>query len=282
MNIAGPAWRPLEPEELRLLSTIASQVGIAVERARLAEESTRLVRAEERTRIAREIHDTLAQGLTAIGLDIEGALRHLDESPERARERLERALTTTRASLEEARHSVLDLRAAPLAGRPLAEALAGLARAYTSETGIQVHVRTEDGAALSLRVEAELYRIAQQALANVRQHAHATNVEIVLRTTAQSIYLSIRDDGVGLDSAPILEPESASTTELPLSRDRERMSAKPIFAPRSGPGGEGNHHGMVGMRERARLLGGRLRVTSRPGRGTTVSVRIPRGQEGEA
>jgi two-component system NarL family sensor kinase len=282
MNIAGPAWRPLEPEELRLLSTIASQVGIAVERARLAEESTRLVRAEERTRIAREIHDTLAQGLTAIGLDIEGALRHLDESPERARERLERALTTTRASLEEARHSVLDLRAAPLAGRPLAEALAGLGRAYTSETGIQVHVRAEDGAALSLRVEAELYRIAQQALANVRQHAHATNVEIVLRTTAQSIYLSIRDDGVGLDSAPILEPESASTTELPLSRGRERMSAKPIFAPRSGPGGEGNHHGMVGMRERARLLGGRLRVTSRPGRGTTVSVRIPRGQEGEA
>jgi two-component system NarL family sensor kinase len=261
MNIAGPAWRALKPEELRLLSTIASQVGIAVERARLAEESTRLVRAEERTRIAREIHDTLAQGLTAIGLDIEGALRHLEESPERARERLERALTTTRANLEEARHSVLDLRAAPLAGRPLAEALAGLGRAYTSETGIQVHVRAEDSAALSLRVEAELYRIAQQALANVRQHARATEVEIVLRTTTQSIFLSIRDDGVGLDTAtaPGPEPASAPTERRPTG-----------------------HHGIVGMRERARLLGGRLRVTSRPGRGTTVSVRIPRRQAGEA
>src|SRR5262249_47209617 len=108
VNVTGPSWRKLTGEELRLLATIAYQVGIAVERARLAEESTRLARAEERTRLAREIHDTLAQGLTAIGLDIEGALRHLEGSPERARERLERALATTRESLGEARRSVLD------------------------------------------------------------------------------------------------------------------------------------------------------------------------------
>src|SRR5215213_9040306 len=179
MNIAAPAWRPLAGDELRLLTTIASQIGIAVERARLADESSRLARAEERTRIAREIHDTLAQGLTAIGLDIEGALRNLEMSPERARERLERALETTRASLEEARHSVLDLRAAALAGRPLAEALAALGRAFTSETGIQVHVQAEP-VALPIRAEAELYRIAQEALANVRQHAQATAVKISL------------------------------------------------------------------------------------------------------
>jgi two-component system NarL family sensor kinase len=273
MNIAAPAYRALAPEELKLLTTIASQIGIAVERARLAEESTRLVRAEERSRIAREIHDTLAQGLTAIGLDIEGALRNLDASPERSRERLERALATTRASLEEARHSVLDLRAAALAGRPLAEALAGLGRAFTSETGIQVHVQApssgpidqpgvplRDQPDLSLRVEAELYRIAQEALANVRQHAHAATVQIVLRSTPQSVLLSIRDDGVGLASAQGSPP------------------------PRTGPEGEDAavnraHHGLVGMRERARLLGGRLRVTSRPGHGTTVSVRIPRHGE---
>jgi two-component system NarL family sensor kinase len=264
MNIAAPAYRALAPEELRLLSTIASQIGIAVERARLAEESTRLARSEERSRLAREIHDTLAQGLTAIGLDIEGALRNLEQNPERARERLERALSTTRASLEEARHSVLDLRAAALAGRPLAEALAGLGRAFTSETGIQVHVRApspgpsgsgEPSARVeaepslrveaepSLRVEAELYRIAQEALANVRQHARAASVEIVLRSTPQGVLLSIRDDGVGIESAD----------------------------------GKPGHHGLVGMRERARLLGGRVRVTSRPGHGTTVSVRVPRG-----
>src|SRR5439155_6931290 len=225
----------------RLLATIAYQVGIAVERARLADESTRLARAEERTRIAREIHDTLAQGLTAIGLDVEGALRHLEDNPERARERLARALTTTRESLEEARRSVLDLRAAPLAGRPLAEALAALGRAFTSETGVRVRVRADGQVALPLRVEAELYRIAQAALANVRQHAHATEVELALRATGRQIVLSIRDDGVGF------EPGRAVA----------------------------DRHGLVGMRERARLLGGALRVASRSGRGTTVAARVP-------
>src|SRR5919204_1839751 len=74
MNVTGPEWRKLTGEELRLLSTIANQVGIAIERARLADNATRLARAEERARIAREIHDTLAQGLTAIALNIEGAM----------------------------------------------------------------------------------------------------------------------------------------------------------------------------------------------------------------
>jgi two-component system NarL family sensor kinase len=241
MNIAGPAWRRLESDELRLLATIAYQVGIAVERSRLVGESTRLARAEERTRIAREIHDTLAQGLTAIGLDIEGALRHLESNPERARERLDRALATVRQSLDEARHSVLDLRAAPLAGRPLAEALAALGRAFTSETGVRVHVRADGAVALPLRVEAELYRIAQEVLANVRAHARATQVEIALRRTLQGVQLSIRDNGVGFK-----------------------------------PGHESeDQHGLLGMRERAKLLGGRLRVATRPGRGTRITARVP-------
>ena len=92
MNVTSPSWRQLTREELRLLSTIANQVGIAIERARLAEESTRLARAEERARIAREIHDTLAQDLTAIALHIEGGLNQLERDPPRARERLEQAL----------------------------------------------------------------------------------------------------------------------------------------------------------------------------------------------
>ncbi|HEY3110507.1 MAG TPA: GAF domain-containing sensor histidine kinase [Chloroflexota bacterium] len=247
INVAGPSWRRLTADELRLLATIAYQVGIAVERARLAEESARLARAEERTRLAREIHDTLAQGLTAIGLDVEGALRHLADSPERARERLERALATTRQSLEEARRSVLDLRAAPLAGRPLVEALSALGRAFTSETGVRVHVRADGRIALSLRAEAELYRIAQEALANVRQHAHATAVEVLLRARGREAVLSIRDDGVG-------------------------------FEPGRAPA---DHHGLLGMRERARLLGGALRVVSHPGRGTTIAARVPLPSAGE-
>ena len=241
VNVAGPSWLRLTQDELRLLATIAYQVGIAVERARLAEASGRLARAEERTRIAREIHDTLAQGLTAIGLDLEGALRHLESDPARSRERLERALGMARTSLEEARRSVLDLRAAPLAGRPLAEALAALGRAFTSETGVRVHVAASGDVQLPLRSESELYRIAQEALANVRQHAHATEVEIALRARAGEVILSVKDDGIGFDT---------------------RRSAD-------------GRHGLVGMRERARLLGGALRVVAHPGRGTTVSARVP-------
>jgi two-component system NarL family sensor kinase len=243
VNLTGPAWRRLTREELRLLSTIAYQVGIAIERARLAEETARLARAEERARIAREIHDTLAQALTAIGLDVEGALRHLDGNPTVARERLERALSTTHQSLEEARRSVLDLRTAPLAGKPLAGALAGLARAFTSETGVRVHVRSSGEITLPLRVEAELFRIAQEALANIRKHARAKEVDLSLRADPGRVGLSIRDDGRG-------------------------------FVPQSS-GAQDGSYGLEGMKERARLLGGTLRVRSRPGRGTTVTVSAP-------
>ena len=241
MNLTRPSWRELTSDELRLLETIANQVGIAVERARLAEESTRLARLEERARIAREIHDTLAQDLTAIALHVEGALGQLDRDPARARERLGRALATARAGLDEARRSVLDLRTAPLVGTPLTEALGALGRAFTSETGLRVQVGGTGVPELPLRTEAELYRIAGEALANVRRHADAHAVEITLRERAGHVELTVYDDGRGFDPA----------------------------VARAG------RHGVAGMRERAKLLGGSLRVESKSGRGTRIVARVP-------
>jgi signal transduction histidine kinase len=136
---------------------------------------------------------------------------------------------------------VLDLRAAPLADRPLAEALAALARVFTSETGVQAPVRAEGDTALPLRVETELLRIAQESLANVRKHAHATEVDIVVRTTPEHVVMTILDNGVGFAS------------RCPIA----------------------GHYGIVGMRERAKLLGGTFRVESRPGRGTRITARVP-------
>jgi two-component system, NarL family, sensor kinase len=240
MNITAPAMRRLTREELRLLVTIGLQVGVAIERARLADESAILARADERTRLAREIHDTLAQGLTALTLQIETALRHVGSDPERVRERLEKALATARANLEEARRSVTDLRATSLAGKPLTQALAGLVREFTSESGIRVSLETRGVCALPLAVESELYRIGQQALANVQQHAGAKTVRLSLVCTKRSTTLTIDDDGSGFD-----------VRKVPADR-----------------------HGIEGMRERARIAGGTLRITSHRGKGTRLAVTV--------
>jgi two-component system NarL family sensor kinase len=243
MNLTGPERQMPGRRELRLLSTIASQVGIAIERARLADEGARLARAEERTRLAREIHDTLAQGLAGIALNIESALNRLDTQPDQARARLERALSMARENLEEARGSVTDLRtSAAMAGKPLAEALGSLARTFTSDTGVPVVLRVDPGLDLPPRMEAELFRIAQEALANVRKHAHARGVDVRLGRRGRTVRLSVKDDGVG------------------------------------GAAANARGHGLIGMRERARLLGGRLQVRSRPGEGTTITAQVPEAE----
>ncbi|HEY1015843.1 MAG TPA: histidine kinase, partial [Herpetosiphonaceae bacterium] len=131
MNVASADWCKLAADDLRLLHTIGDLLGMAVERARLFDRSAAAGAIEERNRLARELHDTLAQGLTAVVLQLETAdlLLEMGAPVAKVRERLAQALSLTRANLDEARRSVLDLRAAPLEGRTLAEALAALAQA---------------------------------------------------------------------------------------------------------------------------------------------------------
>jgi two-component system NarL family sensor kinase len=238
MNLATPRWRKLTRRELDLLSTIASQVGVAIERSRLADESVRLARAEERARLARDLHDTLTQGLTAIGLHIEAAMPDVRNGP--AGVELERALAVTRASLGEARQSLRDLRSSPLNGRSLADAIAALGRELSSETGLRVHVRSGGRSALGPRVEEELFRIAAEALTNIRRHAKAHEVEVRLTHSSAQVQLTIEDDGQGFD---------VRTT--------------------------GRGFGIEGMRERARVVGGTLAVKSRQPRGTKVVAVVP-------
>ena len=228
MNVAAPAWRKLTRRELDLLSTIASQVGVAIERARLAGDSVHIARVDERTRLARQIHDTLAQGLTAIGFHIEAAIDMLPSSQAAAIEPLHKALELSRSSLEDARGSIRTLRTA--GALPLPEAVAALAHAFTAETGIRTQVRSTGQARLEPSQEEEVWRIVAEALANVRRHAGATDVEVSIAATKRQLRLAITDNGRG-------------------------------FNPRARTDG----FGVVGMRERAQALGGRLQVSTHRG-----------------
>ncbi|HKT37564.1 MAG TPA: GAF domain-containing sensor histidine kinase [Ktedonobacterales bacterium] len=243
LNVASSDWRELAPDDLRLLHTIGDLLSIAVERARLFARSTQMGAVEERNRLAREIHDTLAQGIAGIALRLESAdaLAEANADPEQVRQSIQSALKQARQTLEEARRSVLDLRAAPLEGRTLAQAVAALAAASEPD---DPHITTNiTGAAqpLPVRIEVGIYRIIQEALANIRRHAHARNATIQLEITPDALTAIVSDDGRG-------------------------------FNPERGLHG---HYGLLGIRERARLLGGEAQVRSMRGRGTRMEVRIP-------
>ena len=244
MNVASRNWRELSPEDLRLLYTVGDLLGMAIERIRLYSKSMQIGAVEERNRLAREIHDTLAQGLSAVTLHLESADALLDSGAEeeRVQRAVRQALSLTRANLEEARRSVLDLRAAPLEGRTLAEALSALGDEVAERKGVAVSFSATGGSRpLPVRVEAGLYRMAQEALNNVVQHADAQRVTMLLVNTPQEVRLTVEDDGRGFDADQV----------------------------------PGERYGLVGLNERARLLGGRLHLQTSPGEGTRVEVSIP-------
>src|SRR6266852_9081312 len=203
LNVASEDWRELAEEELQLLRIIGDQIGLAIQRARLSAEHTRaaarLATIEERNRLAREIHDTLSQGLAAITLQLETADALVMTRPERAQDAVRRALSLARANLEEARRSMVDLRAAHLHNRTLPEALATLARDMAQETlEIEFHYApTANFHPLQQRLETAIYRIAQEALSNACRHANPTRIELTLEIEDNELCLTVQDDGVG-------------------------------------------------------------------------------------
>jgi two-component system NarL family sensor kinase len=240
MNLAMRGWRRLTRQELDLLATIADQVGVAIERARLGERSVRHARADERARIARDVHDTLAQGFTAVALQIETALSRLAPGDE-AVPSLRRALDMARLGVDQARRSIGTLQASPLEQRPLGEALKVLSRQFTADTGVRVHVEIVDPGPLSADVESELFRIASEALTNVHKHAAAREASLRLDVARGRLRLTVADAGRGFH----------------LRGARRRG------------------FGLSGIDARARLVAGHAVVRSAPGRGTSVTVTVP-------
>jgi len=194
LNVVSSDWQEIAAEDLRLLETVGDMLGIAIERARLFDQSAELGAVEERNRLAREIHDILGQGQAAVLMQLEAmdALFVAGAKRGKLRRILSQLMAMVRDNLEEVRRSVADLRAASLEGRSLEEALAGLAAA---DTGPEVEVEIVGTRPLPSRVEVGLYRIAQEALANARQHANARRVRLELEITPAAATLRIADDG---------------------------------------------------------------------------------------
>jgi len=230
--------------DARLLMTIANHAVVAVEHARLYRQAQNLAVVEERNRLAREIHDTLAQGLIGIILYLERLDLKLNGSDDSTRELLDRALTMAQDNLEEARRSVHDLRAAPLEGRTLLEALQNLTANLRDEGLFTVDLRAPMTLPLlSARVETALLRVVQEAISNCRKHAQCSAVALDIDLDDDALTVQVIDNGCGFDVD--------EARKLP------------------------DRYGLSSMIERVTQIGGTLDVKSQPGNGTTVSLRIP-------
>lgn len=221
-------------EELEVAHRHLSEYAVRVEDLTLA---------AERQRMARELHDTLAQGLAGLILQLEAAASHLaDHNTARSAAILEQAMMRARQTLSEARQAIDDLRSERPASGDLSAAIHHQARRFTDATGIPCAVEADDLDGLPGNICEHIVRIVAESLTNVALHARAGAVTLSARRRDGRIELELKDDGAGFDA----DPNAAQK----------------------------GHYGLIGMRERARLIGGNLSIQSSPGVGTIVRLSI--------
>ncbi len=201
-----------------------------------------LAASRERNRVARELHDTLAHTLSGLSVQLETIKAYWDVDQKTARSIIDKTLTATHSGLEETRRALKALRASPLDDLGLSLAIKTMAEDAAARANLSLDLSVMDEMpALSPDVEQCVYRVAQEAVANVVNHASAKNLAVKLESTEGKVTLTVWDDGVGFD---IEKSNQAS------------------------------HFGLTGIRERAQLIGGELNITSKPGAGTTIRLTI--------
>ncbi|MCP9959495.1 GAF domain-containing sensor histidine kinase [Streptomyces sudanensis] len=232
-------------EDEELLGILAQHAAIALTNARLHERSRELTIAEERSRLAHELHDAVSQKLFSLRLTAQAAAALVDRDPVRARTELQQVAVLAAEAADELRAAVVELRPAALEEDGLVHTLRAhvqaLDRAHTARI-------TFDGGgirALPASQEEALLRVAQEALHNALRHSGAGEVAVRLARHGQGARLTVADDGRGFDPRAIRRA--------------------------------GRHLGLVSMRDRASGVGGRLAVHSAPGEGTTIEMEVPGG-----
>ncbi len=245
--------RTFSERDVAIISGVARQAAIAVENARLYQSMRSYTRQiltaqeEERKRMARELHDDAAQSLVALSRGLDALLKSADQVPESAKQRLEELRQLTAEITQGVRSFSQNLRPSMLDDLGLLPTLEGLTTTLSKEDGIEVKLELlGDDRRVSPETELVLFRIAQEALNNVRKHSQATKVETKVQFGDDTISITISDNGRGF-KVPDRPDQLVSMGKL----------------------------GLTGMLERAQLAGGTLTVRSKPNEGTTVVAEIP-------
>lgn len=236
--IVGSQGGAFSTAQLALFQSIADQLGVAVENARLFAKSEQAAVAAERNRLARDLHDAVTQTLFSSSMIADVLPKIWERNPDEGRRRLEELRQLTRGALSEMRTLLVELRPAALADTDLGDLLEHQVNAFIARTRLQVRFERSVSHNPPVEVKEAFYRIAQEAFNNIARHAEAAQVRVRLDGEPGKMDLTIQDDGVGFD-AQTLEHEGL---------------------------------GLGIMRERARSIGARLEVVSRPGRGTRLHL----------
>ncbi|MFG2619939.1 GAF domain-containing sensor histidine kinase [Streptomyces sp. NPDC048507] len=249
-NKRGPArpdgGRGFTDEDEELLSLLAQHAAIALTNARLYERSRELTIAEERSRLAHELHDAVSQKLFSLRLTAQAAATLVDRDPGRAKDELQQVAVLAAEAADELRAAVTELRPAALDEDGLVATLRNHVRVLDRAHTAAVTFTCDGVRALPAAQEEAVLRVAQEALHNALRHSGADRVEVTLaRTPGGGAVLRVRDGGRGFS------PSTVRTA--------------------------GRHLGLVSMRDRASGAGGRLEVRSGPGEGTTIEMEVPGG-----
>jgi signal transduction histidine kinase len=250
LSVIGEEGRTFDAEEVALLGAIAEQVGVAVENASLYQQAEQLAIIEERQRLARELHDSITQSLYSVNLMTETARRTAAMGDiERTQYLVARSSEIARQALKEMRLLVYELRPAALAQEGLIGAIQQRLDTVESRAGVRARLLVEgENDQLPAAVEANFYRITQEALNNSLKHANASTVTVTLNFEHDCVELRVSDDGKGFD---------------------------PDFAQDQGG------LGLKSMRERTEQMGGTFSLTATPEQGTTINIHLPWNGEGK-
>ena len=240
--------QPLTAPQMAFLRVAAGMMALIVRNSQLYARLESQAVLEERHRLAREVHDGLAQSLGFLNFKVQQVDRLLGRQQwEAARQALKEMRDGVQELYTEVRLTIQDLRWPPEDDRGLVEHLRQYVPAFAARAGLDVSLSVEGEPDLSLQQETHLFRVVQEALTNVHKHAQAQHIWVRLRTDSTGVTLEVEDDGKGLPSA---------SPDAPLPGDPE-------------------HFGLRIMRERAEAIGGRLSVHSLPGRGVRLRVTVP-------